>query len=126
MSNDDAFMIVVICASSMVSVMWCILMIYYWRTNGRPRLLDSRYHDQQQHPPPMTADTVVRVFIDSNTSSNQSETQCYICADMCANVRLQPCNHGGLCYACVIRIRNSKCPLCRVHFTGLWLSHITD
>ena len=115
MSKDESFMIVVMCASSIVMSLWCVLMVYYWRTNRR----------RLPHPAPIiTTDTVVRVYVDS--SSNQPETQCYICADLCANVRLQPCNHGGVCYTCVVRIPDSRCPLCRVHFTGLWLSHITE
>ena len=87
---------------------------------------------RRHNPPPIiplqVTDTVVRVFVYNDDNEPPPQRQCCICADLPANVRLQPCNHRGICYECAMRIwsYDSRCPFCRVHFTGLWFQRIIE
>ena len=117
-----SFLVALLCCAWV----WFVLMMLQFR---------RRHRNNPTHPLQVTTDTVVRVFVydeEDATTTPQSDTppprQCCICADLPANVRLQPCNHHGLCYACAMRIwsYDSRCPFCRVHFTGILFRYITE
>lgn len=46
-------------------------------------------------------------------SSNSKESVCSICGSVREEMKLAPCSHDGMCFLCVRRIKDAKCPFCR-------------
>lgn len=45
--------------------------------------------------------------------SNNQPVECFLCGNMCDRVQIWPCLHDHICFVCVRRILDSKCPFCR-------------
>jgi len=118
MGLEETLTFSLLIALSFMMCVWFVAMMCQFRRRHTPPIV-----------PLQVTDTIVRVFVyNEDIETPPPPQQCCICADLPANVRLQPCNHRGICYDCAMRIwsYDSRCPFCRVHFTGLWFQHMIE